>query len=194
MTFAPAKLSKEYIKQLYVEQNKTDSEIAYICGVGRTYISHLRKKFSIKTRLNNGHKGELVAIQKLKELGFQVEDMNKITKTYIYDLRINGKCRVEIKSTKKENNRFLFTLRTNRYRGCIESENKIKLPNGSYRKIFKNTCDFFLLTGLDGEGTQFFIVPSGFISNTQQNVSLSAVDNPKNKYNSFRNNWVALGR
>lgn len=162
------------IKYLFYELGKTDKEIAGIFKVTRSTITQYRKYHGIKTPITTGRKGELKAIFKLTDLGFDVVDMNDESKLAEYDLLINDEIRIEVKTSKlTKDKRFNFALSERPENGNIASKNRRILECGRTKKIYRNTADYFIFVGLEGEKASFWIIPTNEVDENKSGISFS---------------------
>lgn len=184
-------ISEPLLKRLYMERGLTDREIANFMGFDRNYISKLREMYGIETRENTGTKGERYVKRKLASLGFLVKDMNEKNKTSSFDLLLNNKIKIEVKTALiNDSDCYKFQLSEKEENQNIISQNRIKLANGRTRKIYKNTCDFIVFVGIRGSSVISLIIPSGEINNKLQTLSFPA--SGKSKYRQYLNNWEQL--
>lgn len=189
---------KNLLHKKYIQEKKTDKEIAKELGVDRTTIVHARKYHGIPTRESTGSTGEVEVVRTLQERDFNVLNMNKMTKTFPFDLLINHYIRGEVKSSAVCNDkgklRFLFTLSEKEENNNIATSYRLKFSNGRTRKIYRKTCDFLILCGLSKAGNQFFIIPSSDIPDSQVTIGIPVLDNSQSKYYKYKNNWDLLRR
>ena len=67
-------------------------------------------------------------ISRLRKLDFEVEDLNLIDKSSRYDLLVNEKLKIEVKSSKRgRDGRFRFSFANKRENQCKTSENVLRL-------------------------------------------------------------------
>lgn len=153
-------MDKMTVRNLVYERKWTDQQIADFFNVTRSYIVHFRKINGIQREMTIGRKGELLAIKKLKEQGYEVKDMNLIDKTTPYDLLVNNEIRIEVKtaSLSKGRNSYLFSLANPPRSNCIESDTRTILKSGKSLKYYEKTCDIMMFVGIT-EGL-FWILPS----------------------------------
>jgi hypothetical protein len=187
-------LSQQTLNRLYVELGKTDKEIADFFNVDRTTIAKQRQSFSIPSRITVGEIGEQKVVKKLRELGHRVIDMNKADKTSPFDLLVDNNIRIDVKASSiSHTDRFYFTLTDRPEKGCVESETRIRLPNGRTRKVYRNTCDFIIAVGMSKRNDYMFIIPSSHLPNDMQTFSI-----PKryrgNKYEKYFEAWNLMRR
>ncbi|WP_255905684.1 hypothetical protein [Priestia aryabhattai] len=183
-------LTKEILIRLYTKLGKSDKEIAEFFDLDRTTIVHNRKKLGIETRKNTGQIGETLVFSKLTQRGFKVQDMNKRDKTYLYDLKVNGHIRIEVKTSKMIESCFNFSLSNKKEAKCIPSEHRIVTPTGRTAKLYRKTCDFIIFVGLAPTKIHYYIVPSSFIEDGKQSICFSV--NSKHKYKQFENQWKLI--
>lgn len=186
-------LTKSLLKRLYTDLEKTDKEIANFLALDRTTIVHARKRFGIKARLSVGRKGELTALKELDRRGFHVVDMNRNDKLSEFDVLVNDKCRVEVKSASEYKGRFYFVLTESSEVGNLVSNKRIRLENGRTRKLFSKTCDFLLFVGFpEKKAPMFWVIPSIDIPDERQGVS-TLVEAGEGKYNQYAERFDLLG-
>ncbi|WP_436881847.1 hypothetical protein [Staphylococcus gallinarum] len=171
------------VKYLFYELGKTDKEIADIFNVTRSTITKYRKCHGIKTPITTGRIGELKALFKLTDLGFDVVDMNDESKLAEYDLLINDEIRIEVKTSKLlKGNRFNFALSERPENGNIASKNRRILECGRTKKIYRNKADYFIFVGLEGEKTSFWIIPTNEVDENKSGISFSKNNKRYAKY------------
>lgn len=178
------------IRYLSTELGMSDKNIAKLFNVTRASISHYRRNHGIFKQDSIGRKGELAVLRRLNKLGLRARDMNEIDKSYPYDILVNQKIKVEVKTaTLTEGKRFIFALTDKPSNGNIESENRIVLSSGRTRKLYNHTADYFVLVGVDVDGLDFWVVPTSEIDEKQYGISCSI---NSNKYKKFKNNFDLL--
>lgn len=184
-------MSERLLTYLYTQSHKTDKEIAEFFNVDRTTVSKFRNEYGVDTRISTGSLGEHKAFKKLKAEGFRVRDMNKKNKLSEYDLKVDGFLRVEVKTAKykRKDKRFCFSLSEQAKLNCVESRNRITLPNGRTRKLFSRTCDFIIFVCVADNEDIYYIVPSDFIKDEVGFINLR-VNDPR--FEQFKNNWTLL--
>lgn len=164
-------ITEEKLKELYSKRGLTDREISEILNVDRTCIVHLRKKYNIPTKHKTIELSVEKVIHKLTELGFTIENKNKVDKTSIYDLLLDGKIRIEIMSaTVSYDNTFRYPLTDKADNNHVESSYRIKLSNNRSRKLYRNTCDYIICYGVHNSIDYYWIIPSNEISDTLQTI------------------------
>lgn len=178
------------LKTLYVEEGKTDKEIATIKGVDRTYISQLRKKWGIATRPSISTKALSFVTDKLESMGFKVENVKDKDKTSNYDLLLNGEIKVEVKSSASfKDGKVKFPLTNSPTKQLVDSNNQLRLPNGRYRKLFRNTCNYIVFVGYHNLDVSCWIMRSTTLTDINQGVTFPIDDNVKSKYKLCREDW-----
>lgn len=183
-------INKNKLKSLYVEDSFSDSEIANMIGVSRSYISHLRRQFNIPTRVGTGRIGEVIAMLQLLSEGFSVKDLNATNKTASYDVLVDGSIRVDVKTAKiSSKGRFVFSM-ANKSEGDHINTKKIKTSSGRLLKDYSKSCDYLMFVCLR-ENPQIFIIPS-----SEEIVKMKSTINIKSdsdrKFDAFKNNWSML--
>lgn len=184
-------MSEKLLSYLYTQSNKTDREIAEFFNIDRTYIVKARSEFGVNTRISTGDIGEQKAIKKLRSKGFRVRDMNLKNKLSPFDLMVNGKVRVEIKSAKFSSKlkRYCFALSEQAKRNCVESNERITLRNGRTKKLFSKTCDFIIFVCIGNGEDVFYVLPSNILPDDMSALNIRVDDM---KYARFKNNWELL--
>jgi Holliday junction resolvase-like predicted endonuclease len=190
---ASSLMSEKLLTYLYTQSNKTDREIAEFFNIDRTYIVKARSEFGVNTRISTGDIGEQKAIKKLRSKGFRVKDMNLKNKLSPFDLLVNGKARVEIKSAKfsPKLKRYCFALSEQAKRNCVESNERITLRNGRTKKLFSKTCDFIIFVCIGNGEDAFYVLPSNILPDDMSALNIRVDDV---KYARFKNNWELLTR
>lgn len=183
-------LTKEILIRLYTKLGKTDKEIAEFFDLDRTTIVHNRKKLGIEARKNSGQIGEALVISKLAKRGFKVQDMNEKDKTYLYDLKVNGCIRVEVKTSRLHEGKFTFPMSNKKEAECVPSEHRILSPTGRTIKLYRKTCDFVIFVGLTSEKIYYYIVPSSLIADGSTSIGFTPTVN--HKYKQFENQWKLI--
>ena len=183
-------LTKEILIRLYTKLGKTDKEIAEFFDLDRTTIVHNRKRLGIEARKNLGQIGEVLVISKLTQRGFKVQDMNEKDKTYLYDLKVNERIRIEVKTSRLHEGKFSFSMSNKKEAECILSEHRVLSPTGRTIKIYRKTCDFVIFVGLTPEKIHYFIVPSSFIEDGKTSIGFTPAVN--HKYKQFENQWKLI--
>lgn len=183
-------ITKDLLQHLYVSRGLSDREIANFIGVDRSHVSYLRRSFGISTRTSLGEIGEKYAKSKLEKLGFYVENMNEFDKNSPFDLRLDNRIRIEIKSTSCINGSFKFQLSEKIENENIVSENRIRLPNGRTKKIFRKTCDYLIFVCIHEKKAFSLIIPSRDLSDTLQTLSFPI--SKDSKYKKYLNNWSQI--
>jgi len=181
-------MNKMTVRNL-VERGWTDRQIAEFYNIGRTAVVHFRKKYGIKRKLSTGRLGELIAIKKLQEVGYKVEDMNLKNKTASYDLLVNDDIRVEVKSASlsDERNTYQFILTNPPRSNCIESNIRTVLNNGRSLKHYEKTCDIMMFVGITEK--LIWILPSKVMESRIGTVTLHT---RRTRYAGYLNNFEEI--
>lgn len=181
-------MNKMTVRNL-VERGWTDRQIAEFYNIGRTAVVHFRKKYGIKRKLSTGRLGELIAIKKLQEVGYKVEDMNLKNKTASYDLLVNDYIRVEVKSASlsDERNTYQFILTNPPRSNCIESNIRTVLNNGRSLKHYEKTCDIMMFVGITEK--LIWILPSKVMESRIGTVTLHT---RRTRYAGYLNNFEEI--
>lgn len=183
-------VSYEVLNFLYKDLMKTDKEIAEFFNVHRTAIVHLRKRLGIRRNRDGGRNAELLVIEKMRKLSFEVVDMNKEDSLSDFDLLVNGHARIEVKSAEiGESKRYQFGISEPAANKNIESETRIRLKNGRTRKLYSKTCDFIIFVCMNNESGKFYIIPSDEFSDSTSSFSISDDDTD---YERYRENWGSI--
>lgn len=184
-------ISSAGLRRLYSDLRKTDSEIAEFFGVDRTTIVHMRNKYNIQTRKTIGEIGEEMVMKELKSRGYLVRNMNEWDKLHPFDIKLEDRIRVEVKtSSLSPNNRFYFALSEKPTNDNAESDVRIKLPNGRTRKLYRKTCDLMIFVGLESNGDcHFFIYKPDEIDDHVQTISVTLDPFSKCGMNKHREDW-----
>ncbi|WP_426355992.1 hypothetical protein [Mammaliicoccus sciuri] len=181
-------MNKMTVRNL-VERGWTDRQIAEFYNIGRTAVVHFRKKYGIKRKLSTGRLGELIAIKKLQEVGYKVEDINLKNKTASYDLLVNDDIRVEVKSASlsDERNTYQFILTNPPRSNCIESSIRTVLNNGRSLKHYEKTCDIMMFVGITEK--LIWILPSKVMESRIGTVTLHT---RRTRYAGYLNNFEEI--
>lgn len=172
-------ITEKLLNHLYIKRGLSDLEISSFIGVDRTAIVKLRQSFNIASRKSLGEVGEEYVEEQLRNRGFEVLNMNSKTKTSIFDLLANNEIRIEVKTASITNGSFYFSLSNKEDCQQIESDFRIRLPNGRTRKLYRKTCDFIVCVGVRNDEFYPFIIPSGEINDTTQGIRISLAMNTK---------------
>lgn len=183
-------LSKELISHLYLDMGHSDREIAEFIGLHRATISKIRNDYGIETRQSVGELGEKYAKKKLIQLGHTVIDMNETNKTAPFDLMVNGRIRIEVKSAMEQRGEFKFVMTDKEENKNIESNHRIKLSSGRTKKVYRKTCDFIIFVGVKGKSALPIIIPSKLINDRLQTLSFPL--SGQSKYSEFVNAWQLI--
>lgn len=184
---------KPYERKIIVEflSNElcmSDKEISGIFDVTRSSITHYRKYHGIKKPLSIGRRGELICVNRLRKLGFTVDDMNIDDPSMPYDLLIDGKIKVEIKtSTINKNDDFSFTFSNAKKNGCRLNERVVELENGRTVKKYLYFADYFVLVGIELDEINFWVIPTDYYPVGTQSITLKP-----NSKSVFKNNFGLL--
>lgn len=183
------RLTKEVLLHLFTELELTDKEIGKRYGTDRTSITHLRKDYGIPNKMTVGRLGELYALRRLKEYGFDALDMNITDSLASFDILLDGHLRVEVKTSsmnkKKANYNFSFSEKASN--GNKLSENRVRLKSGRTRKLYRKSCDVLLLVCWDCKSV--YLIPSADIPDYQSTIKLSA---GTKRYAKYKDNWELL--
>lgn len=178
------------------EMNETlsDKQIANMLGVSRSYIVHLRKLYGIEAKsqaIATGRIGELYTILSLLNEGYSVRDTNALDKTAPYDILVDGKIKVDVKTaTICTEGCYKFQFGNSKDKQIALTSGVIKTKTGRTLKKYSESCDYIILVALSDD-TQAFVIPSNqpeLIG--KQTISISNVNN--NRFNRFKNNWDLL--
>ncbi|MEC2463845.1 hypothetical protein P9X10_02860 [Bacillus cereus] len=185
------KIEKE-IRELYEIQGKTDKEIAKLKGMQRESVSRLRKRLGIQTRPTLSEQALQDVVSKLETLGFTVENVKEDNKTATYDLLLNNRIKIDVRSsscTEGKRNRIYFRLDEKEETGVVESDTRIKLKSGKYRKLFRKTCDYIIFVGYEGANINFWIMESSDLPDELQTIRLINDKVTDSKYSIYRDAW-----
>lgn len=183
-------LDRETLFRMYHEENLTDREIAAKYGADRTAVVHLRKKLKVKSRQTNRDQALQLVTDKLLKLGHTVVDAKETNKTADYDLLVNDSVKIEVISTENISHSGFsrFALTTQVANNVIESEGRILLPNGRYKKLFRYFTDFVIFILLvEGKG-YFWVFPSKDIEDKLQTLSLRP-KSTHSKFDKYKEAW-----
>lgn len=185
-------IDKNKLEEL--NENLSDSQIAKMLGVDRTYIVHLRKAYGIKANsqsISTGRIGELFTVLSLLKQGYAVRDMNSLDKTAPYDVLVNGKIRIDVKSAVISTDKaYRYQFGNSKDKKIALTSNVIETRTGRTLKKYSESCDYIVFVALS-DNTQAFIIPSDHSELVgKQTISISNVSD--NRFNRFRNNWDLL--
>lgn len=187
-------IDEQTIFQEYVIHGKSDREIAQEYGCHKTTVAKNRQQFGITTRLTTGEIGERLVHMELLRLGFTVVDMNRTeSKTYPFDLLVNQRIRVDVKSAKaNQDGYWRFALTVKKECGhSLETGNFVLLDNGRIRKVFEKTSDFLVFCAI-GESINFYVLPPTEIPIKQNTVAISS--DHCGKWSYWQDRWDLLKR
>lgn len=183
------KLTKELLYQLYVEEGKSDSEIARMFGLDRTSIAHRRKRYGIPARKTTHDLAVVMVMRKMKNMGYKVENVKEKKKTERYDLLVNGKIRVSVLSNRATHHHvFIFPLTTSEKTKGVTSQYKMQLQNGRFKKMYHEIVDVLVLVGVLDNKPYYWILSPHEIPLERQSIATSF--HPDNQYKEKYNNWV----
>ncbi|MEC2463842.1 hypothetical protein P9X10_02845 [Bacillus cereus] len=186
-------LTEKELRNLYEVQGKTDRQIAEENGVDRTRISQLRKQWGISTRPTVFDKGVKDVIEQLELRGFKVQNVKKEDKTANYDLLLNDKIKVEVRTSATiDRNRQHFRLVEQASSGVVESDIRIKLKNGHFRKLFRRTCDYIIFVGYEEGNINYWVMRSSTVTDTIQNLGLNISPLVTSKFDVCRDAWHTI--
>lgn len=186
---ASSVLNKEFLLKRYAEEGKNISEIAREVGCGATTVKNYLRIHGIKTRDKKGRYAEKVVIRVLKQKGFDVEDMNEKDPGSIFDIKVNGNCRIEVKST-KINQQGYGQIQLINSPDLTLTDYRIKTKSGYTRKLFHKTCDLFVfvITNRD-KSKEFYVVPSSEVPDDISNITFGTGNN---RYLKYRDKWEQI--
>ncbi|MDP4158180.1 MAG: hypothetical protein Q8911_00245 [Bacillota bacterium] len=157
---------------MYIVDGRSDSEIAKHFGIDRTAVVHFRKYHDIPTRIYTGETGEGIVAFELQKNDFVVVNMNLRSKIHPFDLLVNGKVRIDVKSAIMYQGSWKFNFGQKPQSGIIESDHYIRLPNGRMKKLFSTVCDFLILCCIHDDNHFLFVLPTSVIPDTQQTIAI----------------------
>ncbi|PGF05245.1 hypothetical protein [Bacillus toyonensis] len=188
-----AVVTEQELRNLYEVQGKTDRQIAEECGVDRTRISQLRKQWGINTRPTVFDKGIKDVTDKLESLGFKVENVKKEDKTANYDLLLNDSIKVEVRTSSTiDRGRQHFRIVEQASTGVVESDVRIKLKNGHFRKLFRRTCDYIIFVGYEEGNINYWVMRSSTVTDTIQSLGLNISPLVTSKFDVCRDAWHTI--
>ncbi|AGZ24986.1 hypothetical protein [Staphylococcus pasteuri] len=170
----------------------SDKKISEIFDVTRSSISHYRKKHGINRPITNGRRGELAAISRLKKLGFDVKDMNDIDKKAPFDILVDDRIRVEVKTSQvnyqeSDVGRCIFALANGKHCNSKVSEHRFEIFNGATVKDYEHYADYFVFVGIDYDEVYFWVIPTNKINYRVRTYSFYL-----NKNEKYRDNFDLL--
>lgn len=186
-------LSFKVVSRFYVEEGKSDREIAEILGVHRTTITKFRLKHGITTRGGNGIAGEAAVIEIINSLGYEVSDMNQSDRTYPFDLLVNNRVRVDVKTVFITDGDWIFNLTSKPELGISLSgkNDYVALPSGRMKKDFRRSCDLVVFCGLsEFNPPNFFIMLPTVIPLELTTVRIPSVR--ENRWTKWKDRWEVL--
>lgn len=183
-------ITKDKLFELYKINKLTDKEIAKMYNVDRTYIVHLRKRYNIESNNSLMMKSLKAVISQLELQGVKVKNLKEKDKTSTYDLLINDKIKIEVMSSSKLMNDgcFTFSLTCKEELNILESNDRVRLNNKRFRKLFRKTCDFIVFCGFHEENVVFWVIPSNELKDDLQVLSLRPYSKTS-KYNKYLDAW-----
>jgi DNA-binding CsgD family transcriptional regulator/biotin operon repressor len=182
-------ITKEFLERKYLLEKNSAIQIAKEVGCSSSTVEKNLKKHGIKLRENKGRYAETAVLDKLLQLGYKVEDMNEKDPFSVYDLKLNDRIRIEVKSAKINKSGYGQIALLNPPDLTL-TDYRVKLSNGYTRKLFWKTCDFMILLVDFKRGREFYVVPSGEIPDELKSICFSE-ENP-NDYYKFLNKWDLL--
>lgn len=158
----------------YWDKGLSDSEISKEMQLKRNSVFVNRKNANIPSRIRTGRIGELIIKDKLKALGFEVVDMNEIDATAPFDLLVDGKIKVDVKTASKTNlGRYSFQLAN-----PLSCKNTYERIGNKFLKNYEDSCDLMIFYCLDDD-QHFFVLPSDIPKRvTSLNFNLNAKKYP----------------
>lgn len=188
-------VAKNELESLYVEEDLSDSQIARLLGIHRTYVSKLRKEYDIQTNHRSSATGriaEVYTILTLLNKGFSVRDMNSTDKVHPFDILVDGEIKVDVKSARlTTDDSYKFTFVNSKDKQVKIDESVIVTNAGGTLKKYHKSCDYVVLVALNEEKTESFVIPSvHHLLRGKQTVSITDLYN--NRFNKYRNNWEQL--
>lgn len=187
-------VSEDDLKRMYTVEGMSDAQIAKEFNCDRTTIVYLRQRYGIKTKQRTGRLGELLVIDELaKRFGkANVLDVNEADATSPYDILINGKTRIEVKSSKRTiDNRFVFTFHNKKGNGVLVDDMTRRTPYGATIKDLSRSCEFVIMVFIDFDETNFLVLPSdapGMFDKSTKSYGSRRL----NQVSKHFNNWYLL--
>ena len=197
-----ATLTTDELRFLHVDKNLSDAEIARMYGVTRSTITRRRIYHKIhRENAFNGFDYALKAtIQHLTFHGYTVENQKVIDKFSPFDLLVDNHIKIKVfysslykLSPKYKRRSYTFSFTSKAANGNIESETRIKLRNGRFRRLYRLTCDYIVCMGHHREANdfEFWIIPSVDVPDELQALKLTA-GGRSSKYLKYEKAWELL--
>ncbi|MEC2463841.1 hypothetical protein P9X10_02840 [Bacillus cereus] len=184
-----AKITEDVLRDLYEEQDKSDREIAIMFGMTKSNVTYYRRKWGISGKATISDKALEDVCKELKSLGLTVENKKKSNSSSLYDILVNDKVKLEVRSTETlKEDTFRFKLLDKESSSFEESEVRLQLKNGRTKKNLRNTCDFIILVGYIKSVPHFWVIPSKDLKDTLYSVSIRPYSD-SSKYNIYKDSW-----
>ncbi|AFQ29915.1 hypothetical protein P4493_05300 [Bacillus thuringiensis] len=185
-------LSKEQVYNLYVEKGLSDNQIANLYGTYSATISSLRERYGIQTKEVITDHSLPYVYNILVQLGFQVENMRQHTHMLFYDFLLNGRIRIDVRtSTTFYNNSLNFKLLDKDNSGYTESDVRLRVDSGRTKRNIRNTCDFVICVGYIKGKPHCWVIPSRDLKEDLQGITIRPYSN-RSKYNFYAEAWSLI--
>ncbi|PGK51126.1 hypothetical protein CN918_25390 [Priestia megaterium] len=194
-------LNLEELRFLYLEEGRSDAEIARMFGMTRSAVTRRRLYHNIEREDKfDGFEFALVAtIKHLQLRGHTVENKKMIDKYSPFDLLVDNHIKIKVfysslrnlSPNKRRSYKFSFTSKA--ANGNKESKTRIQLKNGRFRRLYRLTCDYLVCMGHHSEVNdfEFWIIPSADIPDELQALKLTA-GGRSGKYLKYEEAWELL--
>ncbi|MBE7114542.1 hypothetical protein FT641_18015 [Bacillus paranthracis] len=186
-------LTKETLVDMYVRKGMAASEIESSLGLKRNQVFRKMKKFNIEPRVTTHDAAVDYVMSELSDRGFVATNVRREDSSCEFDILLDGKIRVQVLSASKIDlhGAFRFALsESNRTGKYPQKQNKLLLRNGRIRKIYRKTCEYLIVVGMDAGQKYIWVIPSNEVSDTLQ--TLRTPTSEVSKYNKYYEDWNRL--
>lgn len=141
------------------------------------------------SRQKTGQIGEALVIKELAERGYSVMDMNEYNPLSSFDLLVDKRIRIDVKTARENNDGIAsYNISNKPELGCLESDICIRLLNGRTRKIYEKTCDFLVFVMIGRQRNYFWIIPPYRLKVNCQSLGINP-HSINGKYRHYQDKW-----
>ncbi|MGF2716737.1 helix-turn-helix domain-containing protein [Bacillus cereus] len=182
-------LTKEQVYNLYVEKGLSDNQIADLFNTYSAVISRLRERYGIQTRKVITDQSLPYVYNILMQMGFKVENMRQHTHMSFFDFLLNGRIRIDVRtSTTFYNNNLNFKLLDRDKSDYEVSDIRLKMDSGRTKRNIRNTCDYVICVGYIKEKPHCWVIPSRDLKEDLQGITIRPYSE-RSKYNFYAEAW-----